>query len=242
MQRFSDCGAMGHHCQSLPSQVSVFNKNGRQFSRSSFDSLNPKDYKAYLGFNPVNLGHYTSDVTEIHRHPGNGVDIGLLKLYANIFEGFSGFSVNSICLPEPNIINKVPEYALNAGLGSIDTQIHRHPGNGVDIGLLKLLSNSFNKVIGFPAVNSICLPEPNITNKVSEYALNAGLGSIDRRRFKVRSILQLGHKLLLSDYKYSPKSELEKNMSSNWNQSTWIYTRSLDNTTINCLVSFSLNL
>ena len=116
------------------------------------------------------------------------------------------------------------------------TELHSYPNapNGTDIGLLKL-KYSFARV---PNVTSICLPEPNIINKGPEYALNAGWGRVNRWERP----LQMGHKLLLTDYKYVPEPGDEFILL--WNQSTLIFTQSIGNTTINCQVSlfqFSFN-
>ena len=111
----------------------------------------------------------------------------------------------------------------------IEVHIYPNAPNGTDIGLLKLKYSLAN----VPNVKSICLPEPNMINKAPEYALNAGWGKIDR----IHGTLQIGHKLLLTDYKYTPTRDDYVLLITN-EFDTLIYTQSIDNTTLNCGVSY----
>ena len=126
------------------------------------------------------------------------------------------------------------ESGLNA-LGETDNhlsiiEIHKHPRNDTDVSLLKL-NSSLNTA---PGVRSICLPEPNITHKVPEYALNAGWGSVDYNK-----PLQMGHKLLVTDFNFSKKEDRKIiQMLQGWNSTNMIITRSIDNLTVNCRVGF----
>ena len=83
------------------------------------------------------------------------------------------------------------------------TKIIKHPWTYTDVALLKI----FGSFKSFPEVRSICLPEANIVNMETEYAMIVGWGQIDRN--KPNATLQMGYRLLLpSNYTvYSfPKS------------------------------------
>ena len=111
-------------------------------------------------------------------------------------------------------------------------EIHFNPQNGSDIALIKL-----NRSLEFaPEIKSICLPEPNIINLKSEYAMGAGWGEVD----KYREPLQWGARRLQPwGYKIpTPKEDFWKASVARINARNLMITDPIDNQTLYCKVIY----